>query len=277
MAQTDDGGWRRRRLTSEEVARKMLDVAAELIEARGGLSLSLEHINLEEIIQRAQVPRTSVYRIWPTKDHFLTDLMARLAGPDWHGTAAFSEETIEIVVKMYLDHWDELDTVDGRRRALREMVRAGASENYRHLCESRDWKTYVALIATLDATDGGRRSTLQEALQKSESAFVSRMSDFYSLLAPAVGLRLRPGVTYEHLAVLGAAVVEGLALYQGLRDEAALSLPATGEDQSWSLPAIGFLSVVDMIAELVPAAEWSRPNLEELMAGVERIAVRNDK
>ena len=56
----------------------MLDAGARLIAAQG-LSLSLEHVSMEELISDAGVSRTSSYRRWPTKDLFAADLLLHLA------------------------------------------------------------------------------------------------------------------------------------------------------------------------------------------------------
>ena len=67
------------RVPAEEVRQRMLDAGRELaIEA--GAALTIEHLRLEEVIQRARVPRSSVYRLWAYRDEYIDDLLCHLAG-----------------------------------------------------------------------------------------------------------------------------------------------------------------------------------------------------
>src|SRR3990167_4729480 len=86
---------RRKRQSDAEVREAMLE-AASLVAEAGGLTVSLEHLSLEDIITRAGVSRSAVYRLWPYKDAFFIKLLRDLAGPKWHGTAAFDQETIDL-------------------------------------------------------------------------------------------------------------------------------------------------------------------------------------
>src|SRR6201989_3626281 len=89
------------RVPAEEVRQRMLDAGRELA-VEAGAALTIEHLRLEEVIQRARVPRSSVYRLWPYKDDYIDDLMVYLAGPgSWfRSNGAFDPETIDIVRKI---------------------------------------------------------------------------------------------------------------------------------------------------------------------------------
>lgn len=69
---------RRRRLSDAETAARMLRAGAESVE-RTGLTVSLEHLSLEDLIHTAGVARSAVYRRWPYKDLFFGDLLRELA------------------------------------------------------------------------------------------------------------------------------------------------------------------------------------------------------
>ncbi|MBM7788515.1 TetR/AcrR family transcriptional regulator [Tenggerimyces flavus] len=69
---------RRRRLSDTETAARMLAAGAKLV-GRTGLTVSLEHLSLEDLIHAAGVARSAVYRRWPYKDLFFGDLLRELA------------------------------------------------------------------------------------------------------------------------------------------------------------------------------------------------------
>ena len=69
---------RRRRLSDEETEQRMLQAALAMVN-QAGLTVSLDHISFEDVIRDAGVSRSAVYRRWPYKDLFFSDLLRELA------------------------------------------------------------------------------------------------------------------------------------------------------------------------------------------------------
>ena len=69
---------RGRRLSDRETEQRMLRAAVAMVQ-RTGLTVSLDHISLEDVIRDAGVSRSAVYRRWPYKDLFFSDLVKQLA------------------------------------------------------------------------------------------------------------------------------------------------------------------------------------------------------
>ena len=69
---------RSRRLSDRQTEERMLQAAVAMVH-RTGLTVSLDHISLEEVIRDADVSRSAVYRRWPYKDLFFSDLVKQLA------------------------------------------------------------------------------------------------------------------------------------------------------------------------------------------------------
>jgi AcrR family transcriptional regulator len=255
-------------LGESRLRRRMLDAAQRLVEREGGLSVSVEHLTLDKVIKEAGASRTSVYRIWSNKDEFNLDLLCDLAGPSWQGTAAFDEATIKLARDIVAERMADLVTAEGRRRVLLEAIRRAALQNYNAVVKSTQWRTYVALTATvlsMSPLEIEAREKVLTALQEAEEVFVRRMARFYEDMGVILGLQLKPHVeSYETIAAVGASVVEGLGLRQLLTSSVVnqpLSIEDdTGTTQEWHLAAVGFLGVFDQLVEPILEEEYSFPD-----------------
>lgn len=282
---------RRPRLTSGKVKELMFEAARDAV-SQLGLSASLEDLSLEDVIVAAGVTRSSVYRIWPYRGDFVGDLLVEMAKPDWYGTAAFDSETARVATKVLYENWDLLGSEDGRHRLMLEMVRVGARRNFDFISHSDHWRVYIALLATARATrDERTRNRVASALRQSEATFIQRMAAFYRAMAEVMGFRLRNRtLTFEQLAAVGAAVVEGLALRhilsltkttdptskeaEDLLQSLLMSVEWSEPNLSspdWSLASLGFMGVLTAFVELVPQNEYEEPTDAQLNRIVESL------
>lgn len=257
---------------SEEEARDRLIAAGEALVAETGLTVGLDHLRFEEVIARSGVPRSTAYRTWPSKDDYYVELMCHLAGPSWAGTAAFDEATIAVATEVIMGRIHKFHDPAERRAAVLEACRRGAEQNFKTLCSSPDWRTYVALNgAAMSMVEGTTRDRLVKALQDAEGGFVARMQGFYERMCSIVGVRMRPEYNgdFGKLAAVGAAVVEGLGLRNFLNPEilAERYERTKFSDEGitdWSLPAIGFTAILDALTE--PDPDWTPERLKDLPA-----------
>ncbi len=266
-------GRRRQRLTDDQVRERVFAAAREVLAADGGLTVSLEHISFEEVIQRAAVSRSAAYRLWPYKDVFYEDLLLDLAGPYWAGTAAFDERTIQVANQIISQHSDMLETEDGRFALVVLASRLGSEQNFQAVTESPEWRTYVILTSTLVSMPPGRtREALTAKMKKADEGFLDRMAHFYSEVSQRIGFRLRPefGGDFRVLAALGASVVEGLGIRHLVTPELVTrkydnTYFSNYGDGEWTLASLGFTAVLMTMIELdpdfvPPAAESAAPN-----------------
>jgi AcrR family transcriptional regulator len=260
------------RVPADEVRRRMLD-AGRAIALEAGVGLTVDHLRLEEVIARAEVPRSSVYRLWAYKDHYLDDLLIYLAGPGSFFTngEVFDPETSAILKAVIVGHWHLAATLPGRRAIVCETVRQAAARNYRALSESPYWRMHNALIATVGSTPAGdARDKIAVALEHAQ--FQSRVSvlGLFGYLSAALGLRCRdPGRSIAHLVLAGGTLIQSLAIRHVLAQaalphagEAAdtdrlLNSPVPGpgidgEPADWTLAAFGYLAIMDAFTELDP-------------------------
>ena len=259
------------RVPAEEIRQRMLDAGRELA-VEAGAALTVEHLRLEEVIQRARVPRSSVYRLWPYKDDYIDDLMVYLAGPgSWfRSSGVFDPETIAIVRKVLTDNQHLLATPEGRRAVLVEATRLGAGRNYEAFSESQTWRLHMALASTLGSTrTGDARQKIAAALEECQSKSRESLVALYEDLKGALGLRERdPARTIEHMVLAGGIMIQSCAL-RNIQTQAATGdpdaaevgellnqpVPGPGLDGTpvpWTLAAFCYLALLDAFLELDP-------------------------
>ncbi len=260
------------RVPAEEVRQRMLDAGRQLA-LESGAALTFEHLRLEEIIQRARVPRSSVYRMWPYKDDYINDLLCYLAGPgSWFTDhVVFDPETFAVVDRVLADNKRLLATGHGRQALLREVVRLGAARNYEALSRSQSWLLHTALISTLGQTRSEQaREKIAMALEDAHTRSRDSMVGLFGYLAGVIGLRMRdPARTAEHMMLAGGLLVQSLALRNvqvqvavhdtpdAARVDGLLNAPIPGpgldgEPARWSLVAFCYLAIVEAFVELDP-------------------------
>ena len=251
---------RGRRLSDQETEQRMLRAAVAMV-SRTGLTVSLDHISFEDIIRDAGVSRSAVYRRWPYKDLFFSDLVRQLARD---ATPAIVEDELELMRQIAASRPDWLETPELRHRLLLELFRQLSLLDFQAMLGSPGWRTYLALHATfMSLADGDLRDQVQAALNQSEQAHNARIAQAWRQLTALFGYRLRPesGITFEALATLLSATMRGLVVMAlsapdvaGQRIEARpFGADARGR---WSLPALGLAGLASAFLEPDPAVEW---------------------
>lgn len=265
-AQAPTGLARRgRRLSDRETEQRMLRAAVAMVQ-RTGLTVSLDHISFEDVIRDADVSRSAVYRRWPYKDLFFSDLVKQLAKD---ATPTIVEDEVELMRRVVAERQDMLGTPDLRHGLVIELFRQLSLLDFQTMYRSPGWRTYIALHATfMSLADGTLRDQVQAALAESEHAHNARIAHAWQQLTDIFGYRLRPGtgVTFETLAMLLSATLRGLVIMAlstpGIAAHRAQANPfgASGRDE-WSLPAIGLAGLGSAFLEPDPAVEWDAGRL----------------
>jgi AcrR family transcriptional regulator len=220
-----------------------------------GLTVSLEHLPLEELIRTAGVPRSSFYRLWSTKESFYSDLLVELATSSESHDAMFYPGTQDAAFGVINAHRDLLGTQEGRVAVLREAVRVATRVNFDHFSASVAWRTHVTLIASASSLAyNDDRERLAATLQETERRFIERTAEFYGGAIASLGFSFYPGASAELLAGLGGAVVEGLAqrrlVNPDLADTMIIKPGINGEDVEWHPAALGFWGILEALVDL---------------------------
>ena len=269
-------GRRRPRLSDAETERQMLRAAVAMVN-QTGLTVSLDHLSFEDIIRDARVSRSTVYRRWPYKDLFFSDLLVELARASTPATISTEVETRELLRGIVLDHLDWLDTADRRRQLLLELMRLGSQRDFETMLGSTEWRTYLALHATfLSVANDDLRSVLQAALAESERTFSGRIASAWQLLSRLFGYRLRPELdaTFDTIATLASGDLRGHVLMALASPEIATRrihgrpFGAT-EAADWSPAAISIASIAMTFLEPDPTIAWDQQRIAEVRAAFE--------
>jgi hypothetical protein len=264
-----------------ELVRRMLGSARDLVFDRG-VQISIADEIFDLAIERAGVSRTSALRLWPTNSEFARDVLLHIADPAQYGTAAYDERTISLVKDIVIANRQKLGEPLERRRVLLEAIRAGVEQSLNAITESKEWYVYMALNAAARSTGNDQgRLRLAAALLNGQKRLINRFADLYDQMLDVLQMRFRSDAyTTKHMAVIGAAIVEGLALRKFLHlaiDQATQkpdidamdwtlstliggSLPGPSADigvadESWSLAALAYLGIVDALAEPIPSED----------------------
>jgi AcrR family transcriptional regulator len=251
---------RGRRLSDQETEQRMLRTAVNMVSG-AGLTVSLDHISLEEVIRAADVSRSTVYRRWPHKDLFFSDLVKELART---ATPTIMATEVALIGEVFAERTDWLDSPARRQELVAELLRRLSLLDFQLLSGSAEWRTYVALHASfMSLADSELRAEVQASLADSEREHLSRVAGAWEQLAGLLGYRLRPemGTTFADLAALLDATMRGLVIMAqsmpelGQQCTAARPLTA-GATANWSLPALGLASVAWALIEPDPDVEW---------------------
>jgi AcrR family transcriptional regulator len=269
---------RRRRLSDEETERRMLDAALAMIN-RTGLTVSLEHISFEDVIRDARVSRSAVYRRWPYKDLFFSDLLKELARATAPAATVSEETGMEVLRRVLAAHRGDLASAEDRHDLVTEMVRLAAVADFEAVYSSTEWRTYLALQVTFLGLPGGElRDEIQVALARSEQGFIDRIARAWERAAAVLGYRLRPetGGSFATIATLASAALRGMVTMALANPELATrrvqANPAgAGTSADWSLIGMAAASIATTFLEPDPDVEWDEQRLASLrdLLGVE--------
>jgi AcrR family transcriptional regulator len=242
------------RIPRDELRARVLDAASVLL-AEGGISVGLHHLNMEELIRRVGVPRSSAFAAFGGKDELLTALMLRLLEPDGPHALGYSPGSNDVAVGVFARYAERLVHPDGTpdpvagTAVMRESIRQSLARNISDTMRSQEWRTYMALSVSVDSLPPGQQPRVRAALQAAERAFLQQMAELYRSIFEYLGRRPAEGVTYMQIAALGASLVEGMASKRlvGIDDaDGVVTRPGIdGDPVEWEVTALAFSAMLD--------------------------------
>lgn len=248
--------------------------AGERLIATQGLSLSLEHLRMEELIADAGVSRTSSYRRWPTKDLYAADLLLHVA----EHTQLADDLTVYLAATSSLapDLVTGITSPQGRRDLIVELMRLITAADFSLALASSTWRSFVMLRAAHGGLpDGTLRARVAEALRATERGFQSRREAALRAAAGLMGYRLRDAssVGWSDLALLSSASFTGL-LIQAYSDpdsvlgESIRAAFGSTRPAPWSAATLAQAFLFFAAAEPDPAVAWDDERLATTSAAL---------
>lgn len=239
------------RLSREQVRTRLLDAGLEAVRT-GGLRVGVSHLPLEDLIRSAGVPRSTAYRIWPSRQDYFDELLTRI--PDRLLSNRLDEPALQVGASFLHQNTDEQAGPEQRRATLVASVAVAIEANYENTFASRHWRNFIALAGTVESHEDPARSVLHDALRKRQQHFVENMAKYYRHTLTQAGLRVRPvyGDAYTALASAISAYIEGLCVAR-IADPALVTGPLDpSRPQTPSLVVAGVMMLIDGFCEPVP-------------------------
>ncbi|PPH27959.1 hypothetical protein C5C37_11995 [Rathayibacter sp. AY1F9] len=234
------------RLTREQVRTRLLDAALAVVRAEG-LRVGVAHLPLEDVIRSAGVPRSTVYRIWPTRQAFYDELIAAI--PERVLATRLDQPSLR-AGNSHLHHSpDPEPTPAQRREALIASVRVAVDANVDNVFSSQHWRNFIALAGAVGSHEEPARTAIGSALRSRQLHFIDNMAKYYEHTLAEAGLRLRPDRGAAALASAVSALIEGLCIARIAAPELVTGPLDPADPEGPSLAVVSVLLLIDGFTE----------------------------
>ncbi len=248
------------RRTRHELRRLLVEAGAQLL-WQEGLAAGAEHVTFKRVFDHLErtsgvrVTHASVIgRIWQNQEEFQTEVLTNLA--------QLEIADVDVEVRSALTDLRQFDTSspEARWRTAMEVCRLGGEATFGSLVKSKMWPRWMGIWA-LAVVDAGspRKQPIVDALVRTEDQATDYYEASYAAAMGELGLRMRDPYTVRQFALAIDAYAQGCAIRAGVDPTTsdAISLPTGpgGEEQPWTLFAVGLAALVEQFIELDP--DWS--------------------
>jgi hypothetical protein len=252
---------------SREALRDLLLTTGRNVLIEEGLGTRADTLTFKRVFDRIEAETglhlsnaSIIRRVWDNQADYQADVLATIAAKE--GLGAF-DRTIEVLGPLVSEF--DVSTPEARERSLRMVSRVGGAANILSLLESPNWSLWIAVwsLATADNPVGLRRQPpyqqrIRAALLEGYGGFTELWEGAYRGLADLLGLRIRTPLTFRQLTVAVGALAEGCSLRHRVDQQMEGILRPTGpegEDEEWTLFAIGLEAILLQFLELDP--DWT--------------------
>jgi len=210
---------RRRRLSPDEGRRVLLEAGRDHL-YENPLGEPLDHVRITDIVDRLGLSIGAVYHYWDSQDDYRDDLLELLLSPEQ--LPAVQQAGIAVAEAAEADP------------PFEELVRTAAMISYEGLATPPERERLIlALMAYGDRE-------IDERLGSQSREVSHRWAELFRVWFPTYGLEPRPPFTYESLAVVLMALVQGMNVRRNVDPNSVVGELAAGWDL-FSSAALAFV------------------------------------
>jgi hypothetical protein len=248
-------GRRRARLNREELRAMLLEEGREIL-FEDGLEAGSSNLTFKRVFERVEkkagvrlTNASVIRRVWENQADFQADVLVAIAKDEGRQEAEGTVRAVEIVFGGL-----DLSTAESRARAVPEACRVGGAASSTAIAGSTSWSLWISVIAMATATTTPDQQRRIKAALKDGYTSVSRFwSEAIAGFMEFLGLRIRQPWTMAEFTMAVIAYSEGCSLRQHTSGNSELMIRPTGpdgEDQQWTLFAVGLEALVNQFLEL---------------------------
>jgi len=245
------------RLSREEIRTLLLAAGREAV-LDEGVETGSSNLTFKRVFERLE-KQTGIHltnasvirRVWENLADYQADVLVSIAKDQGRPEVGGAVDAIGALVADL-----DLSTPESRARAMRQVCRVGGAASSRAIAQSSNWTLWVSVVSMSQSmADQGQRRRIKEALGEGYTHVYTFWSDQFLGLTQLLGYRTRPPWTLEQLTMSVTAFSEGCSIKQRISDHIEVMTRPTGpdgEDQEWTLFAVGLEALVNEFLEPDP-------------------------
>jgi hypothetical protein len=200
-----------------------------------------------------QVTNGSVIgRIWENQAEFQADVLVAVANDQ-------SRPELGLIFNALAPLLEEADlsTPESRARVAQQVCRVGGEANAIATAESPNYPLWMNVVATAITTPHPeQRDRILLPLSEGYTSFTKMWDDTFGALAALLGLRIRRDADMSQFVMVLVALDQGFSLrhrINGMIEYVTRPTGPNGEDEDWTLFALGLEALVQQFFEPDPA------------------------
>jgi hypothetical protein len=244
------------RRSRDELRTRLVEEGRDILLTEG-LEVGSSNLTFKRVFERLEaktgtrITNASVIkRIWDNQAEFQADVLVSIARDEARRAQGSGERVVAMLGAQ------DMTTLESRAGALREVCRTEGNASSVAIDQSTNWSLWISVVAMAMTT---RTPDLQARIKSALADGYMSVTKFWSrnfiALLGVLGLRIRHAFSIDQFSMAAIAFAEGCALRQlaiGHIEMMTLPTGPNGEEQEWSLYAIGLEALVHQFLEPDP-------------------------
>ena len=244
------------RRSRQELRTRLVEEGRELLFAEG-LAVGSSNLTFKRVFDRMEaktgtrVTNASVIkRIWENQADFQADVLVTVVHDEARPGRRYGEASGHVVGHSGHDH------PGIARPGTPRICRVEGNASSAAIGRSTNWSLWSNVVSmSTSGSNPGVQARIKEALDLGYQAVTRFWSENFTALADLLGLRLLPSWSIDQFSMAAIAYAEGCAFRQLSSEHVECMIRPTGpdgEDQEWSLYAVGMEALVNQFFEPDP-------------------------